>query len=225
MHREQTTRNDRSSRPRAAWSPVGTALIVACTLSVVALGIGPPGASAATTVEAITATGRAPAATRGFPSVVVFTAGGIDAGPVPAEPAVLDQVDKTFVPGVVVARLGQEVEFHNSEDVLHNVHVFSYETDETTLNVAMPPVRRTFLYRPENPGVYAVLCDLHPEMEAYIVVVDNAFATVANEDGTFAIDGLPSGTYDVRVWNVDEDRTIERKVAVGGSQAEIDLSD
>src|SRR5918994_3313623 len=43
--------------------------------------------------------------------------------PMPAGPAVMDQYSKTFVPNVLYVRVGQPVEFRNSEDIPHNVTV------------------------------------------------------------------------------------------------------
>ena len=43
--------------------------------------------------------------------------------PMPEGPAVMDQYAKQFVPNVLYVRVGQPVEFRNSEDMPHNVTV------------------------------------------------------------------------------------------------------
>jgi len=46
-----------------------------------------------------------------------------------------------------------------------------------------------------------LLCNVHPKMEAFIVVTPTPFAATTNlETGEYRIDGIPPGTYRVRVW-------------------------
>src|SRR5689334_17660699 len=55
--------------------------------------------------------------------------------PIPAEHAVLDQFAKQFVPTVLIARVGQPVEFRNSEDMPHNVGVTRQTSGTAVFNV------------------------------------------------------------------------------------------
>ena len=55
--------------------------------------------------------------------------------PMPAEPAVLDQISKQFLPHTLLARVGQPVEFRNSEDMPHNVSVVRRESGSEVFNV------------------------------------------------------------------------------------------
>src|SRR5688572_18276400 len=48
--------------------------------------------------------------------------------PVKAEPAIMDQSGYQFLPGFLLAQAGQNVQFRNSEDVLHNVRVAEAST-------------------------------------------------------------------------------------------------
>ncbi len=166
--------------------------------------------------------GKAPAATRGFPSVVILQSGVAEGVDVPADPVTLDQIGMTFVPGVLVARVGQVVELRNSEDVLHNVNLFHVERDRTVVNVATPPgiVQK---FTPDEPGTYIVLCNVHPEMEGYIFVTTSPYVVVAEEDGSFELQNVPPGSYTMRVWNVDEDKQWEEAVSVQGARTELDV--
>ena len=51
-------------------------------------------------------------------------------------------------------------------------------------------------------------------MAAFIVVVETPFVAVAENDGSFALDGVPPGSYVARVWNLDRSRRSERGVEV-----------
>ncbi len=167
--------------------------------------------------------GTVSAASRGFPSVVILEAANPARVPVSSEPAMIDQVDKRFTPGVVVTRVGQVVEFRNGENLLHNVHMINLDSGDTLFNIAMPVVGMVHRFTPEEPGVYAVLCDVHPEMEAYVIATDSPYYTVAAEDGSFEMAHVPTGSYTLRVWSVKESSYLEKEVQVTGPGTEITL--
>jgi len=50
-------------------------------------------------------------------------------------------------------------------------------------------------------GVVQVFCHLHPDMNATILVVPNAWYTRPNEHGAFTFTGLSPGAYQVVVWH------------------------
>jgi hypothetical protein len=55
-------------------------------------------------------------------------------------------------------------------------------------------------------GVGVMLCNLHPEMAAYVVVVESPYFTTAEIDGdtqtaTYTIDNVPPGDYTLKAWN------------------------
>lgn len=168
---------------------------------------------AAVALAAASVTGIAAKATRGFPSVVMLSGPGHNV-PVPSEAVLMEQTNKIYIPGVLVARVGQAVTFRNNDDMLHNVHGLNLDNGDTVFNVAQPiyGMQMDFIF--EEAGTYAILCDLHPEMEAYVVVTDAPYATVAEADGTFAID-VPVGDYDLQVWNIQERKQRTEKVTVG----------
>ncbi len=48
----------------------------------------------------------------------------------------MDQAGYEFLPGFLIAQAGQNVQFRNSEDVLHNVRVTETTTQQPVFNVA-----------------------------------------------------------------------------------------
>ncbi|HEY7169545.1 MAG TPA: plastocyanin/azurin family copper-binding protein [Vicinamibacterales bacterium] len=135
--------------------------------------------------------------------------------PKPSEPAIEDQVAKTFAPELLFARAGLPVVFRNSDAYLHNVNVKNEETREQAFNVAIPS-GAVYAFTFAQDGVYNVTCDIHPEMMAWVVAAPSPFATQTNADGSFAFDDVPAGPY-VVVAYVDK-RKFEQEIDVGGAE-------
>ena len=122
-----------------------------------------------------------------------------------------DQKDKVFVPHVLPVLLGATVNIMNGDPFLHNVHLYSGK--ETVLNIALPFQGQVIQHTFTETGTYEALCDAHPEMSAYIVVLDNPYFTTPDDNGAYEIAGLPAGDYTVVVRNVESDK-IERSSVV-----------
>ena len=168
--------------------------------------------------------GKAPPATGGYPSVVMLSPEVPIETPIPTEPALMDQYGTAFRPKLLVVRPGQPVDFKNSEDVLHNVHVIEADTRETEFNVGTPVVgayRHVF----EREGAYDVSCNIHPSMAAFVIVTAAPFVAVADSQGSFELDPLPEGSYDVRVWNLDPKRRSERRITVDAATKSLTLTE
>ncbi len=136
----------------------------------------------------------------------------------------IDQKDKVFLPFVLPVPAGEEVVFVNSDPILHNVH--SYDGKDTIFNWGMPLQGFEMKKRFENPGDVLVLCDVHPEMEAWIKVVPTQYYTVANKDGTFVLEGVPAGQYTVTAWHPRAKKPQSLTVSIpanGVAQAEFKL--
>lgn len=179
----------------------------------------PPGAGdAATSVVS----GTAPPSSGGLVSIVLLEPRPARELPVPAEPKVMDQFGQAFSPTLLLARHGQPVEFRNSEDTLHNVRVYHIESGDPAFNVSLAPFGK-YVYKFEQPGFYAVSCDIHPSMAADILVTATPFAVVADNDGRFTLSDVPSGSYTLVVLRGGE--RIERAVEVAGPRTDVSVHD
>jgi plastocyanin len=143
--------------------------------------------------------------------------------PIPAEPALMDQYGTAFRPKLLVVRPGQPVDFKNSEDVLHNVHVIEAETRETEFNVGTPVVG-AYRHHFQREGAYDVSCSIHPSMAAFVIVTSAPFFAVADSQGNFELDAIPEGAYEVTVWNLDPERRSVQKVAIDGATKSLTLT-
>jgi plastocyanin len=117
----------------------------------------------------------------------------------PAEPAVMDQRNLTFIPRVLPVLVGTQVDFLNSDDVLHNV--FSPDKTAGKVNLGTYPKNEVRSKVFDKPGAPVLLCNVHPEMEAYVVVVETPYFAVTDDKGAFVISDLPEGTYSLKVWS------------------------
>jgi hypothetical protein len=109
----------------------------------------------------------------------------------------MDQVSLTFVPALLFVRTGERVEFRNSDDTLHNVHVGNAETKEPSFNVAIP-TGESYSYVFKSDGFYHVTCDIHPAMSADVISTSTPFATMADDEGSFGFADVPTGDYVLR---------------------------
>jgi plastocyanin len=118
---------------------------------------------------------------------------------VPATPVVIDQRGCWFRPRIVGIQTGQVLQVINSDPVTHNIHPMAEINREWNHSQGPgdPPMSRKFL-KPEI--MIPVKCNIHSWMHAYIGVVDNPYFAVSKEDGSFAIENLPPGTYTLGVW-------------------------
>lgn len=121
--------------------------------------------------------------------------------PVSARPgtmAVVDQVNKTFVPGVLPIVVGTTVRFPNHDQIRHHVYSFSpTKTFELPLYKGedAPPV----LF--DKVGVVKIACNIHDWMSGIILVLPSAHFAVTDAEGKFVLDDLPNGTYTLVAWH------------------------
>ena len=52
----------------------------------------------------------------------------------------------------------------------------------------------------KSPGTYSLLCNIHPNMLAYIEVVPSSYYAKADKDGKYAIKNVPAGSYKLGAW-------------------------
>lgn len=225
--------SSRGGRCRALLSP----LRGACALALVVVGAvgcsaeqtADPPSEAATRPESGTTTvrGRAPKATNGVRSVVVLDPGTkvpqVDA--LITEPAFMDQHGLAFLPPVLLVHEGQRIEFHNSEDVLHNVRVAENDTGALLFNIATPPAFGSYEHTFDSAGVFQVSCGIHSGMAATIVVVSAPFAVVAEEDGSFSFEDVPPGSYQLSLWTPHSGLIDGEVVEISDRELELILDD
>src|SRR3989304_5762426 len=120
----------------------------------------------------------------------------------PKEHAVMDQKNMTFIPHVLPLIKGTTVDFLNSDMVQDNVNLGTWLKGEV----------RSFTFN--KLGIASMLCNVHVDMLAYVLVLQNPYFARVNNDGSFSITNLPEGKYIVKLWNERykaENRQVEVK--------------
>jgi plastocyanin len=122
--------------------------------------------------------------------------------PAPEEAVVLDQVGCTYTPHIVGVQAGQRLEAWNSDPFTHNVRGLARKN--RPFNMGQPvgsaprQARETSTAKAED--AIKITCDVHKWMTSFMFVVEHPFFAVSAADGSFTIDDLPDGTYDVLIW-------------------------
>ncbi|MBM4054609.1 MAG: hypothetical protein FJ264_08045 [Planctomycetes bacterium] len=116
----------------------------------------------------------------------------------PAEHAVMDQKNITFIPHVLPLLKGTTVDFLNSDDVRHNIYSPDDVADNVNLGTWFQGETRSFTFN--KPGMATMLCNVHSDMRAYIIVLQNPYFSLVNDDGSFTISNVPEGSYTLKLW-------------------------
>jgi plastocyanin len=134
----------------------------------------------------------------------VYAESQATASPAPGSP-VVDQRGLRFRPSVVAIPVGTTVVFRNGDPVIHSVFspgllgAAERERDAFDLGRFFPGTEGR--HTAQRAGVLVILCRLHPEMAAYIVVAPTLAVTVTDTAGRFQLTGLPPGPTTLRFWH------------------------
>lgn len=158
-------------------------------------------------------------------SIVVYIDAipGKDFNP-PTEHAVVDQKKMTFIPHVIAVLKGTTVDFLNSDSVGHNVYWPSVGGNKKlSHNMGTWPqgVKKSFTF--SDLGAAPLLCNVHPEMSGYVVVVPTPYFAVTDKEGNFAIKDVPPGSYTLTTWS-EEAKPLSQPVQVSGAVTTVDLA-
>jgi len=139
---------------------------------------------------------------------VIRQNGSLDSLPVSSEPVVMDQVNKRFLPDLLLIHQGQSVVFPNSDNIRHHVYSFSKaKTFELKLYAGKPKKPIEF----ENNGVVIVGCNIHDSMVGSIYVAKNS-AMMTDETGKVTLDFDPM-IEKISIWHpLQKNNPEERKI-------------
>lgn len=130
---------------------------------------------------------------------------------------VFDQKGCQFKPHAMVVRTDQTVLVKSDDPTNHNTHTITFFN--MPVNFLIPANEREGVpvtFRQREPAPVKVICDIHPWMSAYWLVVDHPYAAKTDENGDFTIQNLPAGEHKFRVWHertgwINRSLTIEVK--------------
>ncbi|MCC7007407.1 MAG: methylamine utilization protein [Acidobacteria bacterium] len=144
-------------------------------------------------------TGLALASGRPVADAVIWldVADGQPPAPSSQADAVLNQRDMQFFPHVLAVRVGTRVKFPNHDRVFHNV--FSFH-DSRKFDLGLYPVGMVKEVPFDRPGLSRVFCNIHPQMAAYVMVLETAYYAVSDRGGRFVIPNLPAAPTRYHAW-------------------------
>ena len=145
--------------------------------------------------------------------------------PAPAAKPVMDQKGLVFNPHVMVVQQGTTVEFLNSDTVQHNVFWPSISGNKKlTHNLGTWPKGEKKSFKFDDPGVVPLLCNVHSEMSGYIVVSPTPYFAETDAGGSYKIDNVPDGKYNVVAWHEGMKPQTKSVDVAGSGKADFTLS-
>ena len=143
-------------------------------------------------------------------------------------PVMLDQVGCMYTPHVVAVMVGQTLKVRNSDATLHNV--MSTPRDNPPFNFGQSVAGQINELTFKEPEMKVnTKCFMHPWMSAYIHVLAHPFFALTGEDGTFKIQGLPPGEYEISVLHESSTlhptpETVPVKIAAGEEKEDVNFT-
>ena len=127
----------------------------------------------------------------------------------------LVQKNKVFLPHVLAVQVGTQVDFPNRDPFFHNV--FSLFNGQR-FDLGLYEAGSTRSVRFDREGICYILCNIHPQMSAVIVVVDTPYFAISDARGDILIPYVRPGQYQFHLWEEHCARTsleeLSRKVTV-----------
>lgn len=145
--------------------------------------------------------------------------------PAPMNHPVMDQKGLVFSPHIMAVQQGTTVEFLNSDTVAHNVFWPNVGGDKKlTKNLGTWPKGEKKSFTFDKPGVVPLLCNVHPDMAAYIIVTPTPYFAEADDAGSYKIKDVPDGSYTVSVWHEGAKNQSKPVTVAGGGKADFTLT-
>ncbi|HEV2268499.1 MAG TPA: hypothetical protein VGR92_03495 [Steroidobacteraceae bacterium] len=146
-------------------------------------------------------------------AVVTVEAVGKTLSPPAPIHALMDQMNRMFVPEVIVIPVGSTVAFPNSDSVSHQIYSFSpAKRFQLSLYRGKPYPPELF----DRAGIAILGCNIHDWMVGYIDVTDAPFYGTTDAQGSWSAE-LPAGRYQITVWHPrmrEQGPTLVRELSV-----------
>jgi plastocyanin len=110
---------------------------------------------------------------------------------------IMDQRNLKFTPTVLALVVGETADFPNNDKAWHNVYSKGGAND-FDLGLYAPGKSRSKKF--DKAGVSRILCNAHPDMEAFVVVKDHPFFSTTDSRGNYEIKNVPLGKLRVEIW-------------------------
>jgi plastocyanin len=143
--------------------------------------------------------------------------------PPPAKKYHVSQKNLTFSPHINPILLGTDVDFTNDDNVVHNVFTPPGSASRFNLGNYGHGVHRSYTFK--KLGVSTLLCAVHPEMLAFVIVLQNPYYALSDNAGNFKIENVPPGTYTLKFWNEKLESPSQTVTVTAGKTADVTFKD
>jgi plastocyanin len=156
----------------------------------------------------------------GVPSVIVYVDGIQGEFQPDAVPPEMNHVNLRFDPSVLAVLKGTTVPFPNSDPVFHSAFSIS---PSNPFDLGIYAQGRQKSVRFVNPGVVEIYCRIHFHMRASILVLENPYHALTDQEGNYVINNIPEGDYSVRAWQSPSKYLTEKVSIRPGNSAVLDF--
>lgn len=135
--------------------------------------------------------------------------------------ATIAQKGEAFVPRVVAITTGSTVEFPNFDPYFHNVFSLSRAA---SFDLGRFPRGDSRTRKFTTSGLVKVYCQIHSHMSASILVFDHDYFQVPEANGSFALEEVPAGTYQISAWHERIGESIRQVRVEPGQRTRVEFS-
>lgn len=131
------------------------------------------------------------------PDAVVILDAPSSAKPRPGK-FTINQKNMQFVPSVLVVPAGSTIDFTNLDPFRHHVYSFS---PPKKFELKLFGQGEVHPVKFDKPGLVAIGCNIHDQMQAFVQVVDTPFAAKSGANGTVVLRDVPAGSFRFTVYH------------------------
>ncbi len=131
---------------------------------------------------------------------------------------IIAQKNKKFVPYIEVVQKGNNISFHNNDDITHHIYSVSGK-NRFDFKIQGRQVKNS--PNLNNIGEVAMGCNIHDWMSGYVLVVDTPFFNKTNTQGTAIFNSIPDGKYQLTIWHPQLDaphNKVSQTITITGNQ-------
>jgi plastocyanin len=129
---------------------------------------------------------------------------------------------RQFRPRLLVVPIGSAVVFPNHDPFNHNI----FSTQPVAFDLGLFGRGEGPTQRFDRPGLVRLFCNIHPRMSGIVLVLPTPFWIQPGSDGSFVIEGVPPGRYQLHAWHerAGDERVIDVTVPASGSPANVEVT-
>lgn len=157
-----------------------------------------------------------------YPALVYIEEVEGKAFPPPETSPFMSQKSLVFAPRILPVVKGARVDFTNDDNVVHNIFAPPGSATRFNLGTYGQGVSKNVTF--DKLGEVTLLCNVHPEMVGYVIVVQNPYFALTDKAGKFEIKDVPQGTYQLKVWHEKLKEVVQTVVVESGKIVSVEFT-